>query len=85
MTANGTAIRLVGVTRRSSRPVNCPVRPGKLSRCKEGMAQFLPSQGRLLSSLCFAVHGLKSVVDSPFKIKNSEFESGRGILSRYSF
>ena len=32
----------VNVTWRSSRPWTCPVRPGKLSRCKTGMARFLP-------------------------------------------
>jgi hypothetical protein len=32
----------VNVTWRSSRPWTCPVRPGKLSRCKTGMVRFLP-------------------------------------------
>ncbi len=39
---NGTAIKLVSVTRRSDRLRICPVRLRKQSRCEEGMAQFLP-------------------------------------------
>jgi len=41
---NGTAIGCVNVTWLSSRPGNCPVRPGKLSRCKPGTVWFLPSR-----------------------------------------
>ena len=41
LAANGTAIGCVNVTWRSSRPGGCPGRPGKLSRYKPGMAQFL--------------------------------------------
>jgi hypothetical protein len=44
MNANGTAVVVVCVTRRSNRPVNCPVRPGHCPGARRVWRVFLQSR-----------------------------------------